>query len=363
MTYMTQNNWPSPSCDIARDKQLEAPPNFDRSEWKRHFSRDWGAFHPRFADDNAIQANYDIPSNMLVTLWWFPVCASLLVAISLLRSSGVILPRRIRTQLGGFSQLPGRLSVTFVTLTRPIRFYWSGPREASAEHDEAIQPVHSPQNSNRVARLQGQDPQSPIEPQIRIEIPERRDRPVETNLSCADSHEQLLTSYYQPHENQGSPPDCDPARSDYIDIEPARRPQATRSGAVVIQSQDSGLRRRHAAQSKDETDSALTQHTTVPVPCLNLSHERKRTWLVNGVSFLLKLWLRCKYKPSQVARSGSFYISTGIMDLETRVLSRTKGQKVMRNSHLANTEPNRKPNSAWPYRILGSPTKKRKYRA
>ncbi|KAK6826069.1 hypothetical protein PG987_013563 [Apiospora arundinis] len=65
------HNWPSPSCDAAKDIQLEAPPNFDRSEWKRYLIRDWSALRPQLADDDIAQLD-DVSSNTLAMLLWYP---------------------------------------------------------------------------------------------------------------------------------------------------------------------------------------------------------------------------------------------------------------------------------------------------
>ncbi|KAK8863333.1 hypothetical protein PGQ11_009568 [Apiospora arundinis] len=64
-----EHNWPSPSCDMAKGIQLEPPPNFDRSEWKRYHIRNWSTPHLQWVDDN-VAKTHDVSSNTLVMLLW-----------------------------------------------------------------------------------------------------------------------------------------------------------------------------------------------------------------------------------------------------------------------------------------------------
>ncbi|KAK8039895.1 hypothetical protein PG993_008306 [Apiospora rasikravindrae] len=50
-----EHNWPSPTCDTARKMQLEAPPNFDHSGWKRYVTPDWTNHNTSSFYDNIAQ--------------------------------------------------------------------------------------------------------------------------------------------------------------------------------------------------------------------------------------------------------------------------------------------------------------------
>ncbi|KAK8009200.1 hypothetical protein PG991_011751 [Apiospora marii] len=142
-----EHNWPSPSCDTARSMQLEAPPNFDRSGWKRYLTPDWGSTIPQlYADEYAAQHN-STSFHLLVTLLSFPACGSLSICIFFLRKRKMRLPYRIRELLRNFTNLQRRLCIANKAPKRRL--------SSHSDEEEDIDPSSSTASGAYIGYSQG----------------------------------------------------------------------------------------------------------------------------------------------------------------------------------------------------------------
>ncbi|KAK7978577.1 hypothetical protein PG988_006067 [Apiospora saccharicola] len=196
LSYCERHDWPSPSCDELRGKQLEPPPLSGGSGWKRLPAQHWWTVRSQLHETEMAQAN-NVSSDMTLVLIGFPVCASLLICISIFRDRRFLSRRyRIWTLLRRLSNLPRRLLTVLMSQEQHENSY----RNTYIPTDHIlVEPTHRSNAVTSGAHLkQNQGPQRELR---RRNLPRSND---ETRSDLAGWKTPTLTGtgYVEIHDNQ-----------------------------------------------------------------------------------------------------------------------------------------------------------------